>query len=978
VLFRYHKKKYIWKLVYIFVLGYDVDFGHMEAISLMMSTKYSEKVVGYAAVALMVHPAGAPEDLVATVITAIKTDLDAMDDAGQCLALACIANMGGDKLAGPLVGSVQRLLVAQASHVCVKKKASLCLLRLFRTNPDCIVHRDWADRMSALLEQRHLGVLTSAMSLLLGFASRSPRDYESLVPYVIHNLHSLVVGGGGGAPDASKSISRGGAQAAPRCRQDYLYYQTPSPWLQVKLLKFLQYFEAPKDDLQMASLNAVLSKVINRTDASESVNKSNADHAVLFESVNLVIKHGRAGSSEKLRQQALTLLGRFITVREPNIRYIGLQTMARLAQVEGNGSIKKHETTVLSNLKDADISVRRRALDLLFVMCDHSNSANIVAELVTYLAVADRAIREELVLKIAIVAEKYAKDLEWYVTTILQLISLAGDQISDDIWHRLIQIVTNNKDLQAFAAEKLFVSLQSPRCHETLVKVGAYILGEFGCFIADTAGRSGEEQFTLLHEHFPNVTAFTQHQMLTTFVKMSNLYPDECRDKVAPIFERHKASGVLELQQRACEYINLTNQSDDVMIEDVLREMPAWTLEKVSALEKRLHEKHMDTADSNAWIKPGSDAGDDSAQARRGGAARGEEGQDGASTNAAVSLIDLDPTELPSAQPQSADLVQQPLLPLQQPQAAAVGGAVVGIGEDQIPSMKRWFNDLVCNQQGVLFENEWVQVTLRHAYQAHEARLAIYVKNKGPSATAYSELSVTVPKVSFLRTTMNQPISATINPGETAQLVLSADCMQPFEGAPECVVAFTDGSTGQKHKYPLRLPVVATKFMDPVTLNGEDFMTRWNQLASNDSSPQPREQQVVWKRSSNVAIDAATMTDIKTRILSIGLRLGLTIGLDTTDMQVGGYGHYITLQPPTCYNPVLANSEKLKYSSCCVTPQITAASTFRTGAVSNGQRVSIGTLLKLEANGTAFRLTVRAVHGKISVALKNIIKAQLA
>ena len=52
----YHKKKYTWKLVYIFVLGYDVDFGHLEAISLMLSQKYTEKVVGYAAVALMVHP----------------------------------------------------------------------------------------------------------------------------------------------------------------------------------------------------------------------------------------------------------------------------------------------------------------------------------------------------------------------------------------------------------------------------------------------------------------------------------------------------------------------------------------------------------------------------------------------------------------------------------------------------------------------------------------------------------------------------------------------------------------------------------------------------------------------------------------------------------------------------------------------------------------------------------------------------------
>jgi hypothetical protein len=26
----YQKKKYVWKLVYMFMLGYDIDFGHME------------------------------------------------------------------------------------------------------------------------------------------------------------------------------------------------------------------------------------------------------------------------------------------------------------------------------------------------------------------------------------------------------------------------------------------------------------------------------------------------------------------------------------------------------------------------------------------------------------------------------------------------------------------------------------------------------------------------------------------------------------------------------------------------------------------------------------------------------------------------------------------------------------------------------------------------------------------------------------
>lgn len=41
----YEKKKYVWKMLYIFMLGYDVDFGHMEAVSLISAPKYSEKQV---------------------------------------------------------------------------------------------------------------------------------------------------------------------------------------------------------------------------------------------------------------------------------------------------------------------------------------------------------------------------------------------------------------------------------------------------------------------------------------------------------------------------------------------------------------------------------------------------------------------------------------------------------------------------------------------------------------------------------------------------------------------------------------------------------------------------------------------------------------------------------------------------------------------------------------------------------------------
>ena len=62
----------------------------------------------------------------------------------------------------------------------------------------------------------------STMLLLIGLASRHTEDYESLVPYVIHVFGMLVL--------------------KRACAREYLYCRTPSPWLQIKLLKFLQLY----------------------------------------------------------------------------------------------------------------------------------------------------------------------------------------------------------------------------------------------------------------------------------------------------------------------------------------------------------------------------------------------------------------------------------------------------------------------------------------------------------------------------------------------------------------------------------------------------------------------------------------------------------------------------------------------------------------------------------------------------------------
>jgi AP-2 complex subunit alpha len=155
-----------------------------------------------------------------------------------------------------------------------------------------------------------------------------------------------------------------------------MYYSTPCPWLQIKLLRILQQYGVPDDVRLSEKLHDTLRKILGRPSPGKGA-KNNAAYAVLFETVNLIIGQGKRADL-KLREQSIQLLARFISVSEPNIRYIGLDSMHRLVRLEGiSDAIKEHKATVIFSLKDADNSVRRRALDLLFAMCDHGNALEV-------------------------------------------------------------------------------------------------------------------------------------------------------------------------------------------------------------------------------------------------------------------------------------------------------------------------------------------------------------------------------------------------------------------------------------------------------------------------------------------------------------------------------------------------------------------------------------------------------------------------
>lgn len=89
-------------------------------------------------------------------------------------------------------------------------------------------------------------------------------------------------------------------------------------------------------------------------------------------------------------------------------------------------------------MKDNDISIKRRALDILYHMCNSTIAHTVVEEMLNFIEFADILFKEELVLKVAILAEKFADDLEWYLEVMLKLIEIAGELITDDVCNRII------------------------------------------------------------------------------------------------------------------------------------------------------------------------------------------------------------------------------------------------------------------------------------------------------------------------------------------------------------------------------------------------------------------------------------------------------------------------------------------------------------------------------------------------------------
>jgi AP-2 complex subunit alpha len=88
-----------------------------------------------------------------------------------------------------------------------------------------------------------------------------------------------------------------------------------------------------------------------------------------------------------------------------------------------------------------------------------------------------------------------------------------------------VQIVTNNEQLHAYAANAVLVALRDAGAHECAVKVGGYVLGEFGHLLKEQ-GVSGAVIFDALHRRFTTASLATRALLLSSYMKLLNMFPE--------------------------------------------------------------------------------------------------------------------------------------------------------------------------------------------------------------------------------------------------------------------------------------------------------------------------------------------------------------------------------------------------------------------------------------------------------------------
>ncbi|CAN6208548.1 unnamed protein product [Urochloa humidicola] len=548
------------KLMFIHMLGYPTHFGQMECLKLIAAAGFPEKRIGYLGLMLLLDER---QEVLMLVTNSLKQDLNHSNQFIVGLALCALGNICSAEMARDLAPEVERLLQNRDPNT--KKKAALCSIRIVRKVPD--LAENFMGAAVSLLKEKHHGVLISAVQLCTELCKASTEALEYLRKNCLEGLVRIL-------RDVSNS------SYAP----EYDVAGITDPFLHIRVLKLMRTLGQGDADCS-EYINDILAQVATKTESNK-----NAGNAILYECVETIMG---IEATSGLRVLAINILGRFLSNRDNNIRYVALNMLMKAIAVDTQ-AVQRHRATILECVKDADVSIRKRALELVYLLVNDTNVKPLTKELVDYLEVSDQDFKEDLTAKICSIVEKFSQDKLWYLDQMFRVLSLAGNYVKDDVWHALIVLMSNASELQGYSVRSLFKALLACGEQESLVRVAVWCIGEYGEMLVNNISMLDiEEPITVtesdavdavevaLKRYSADVT--TRAMCLVSLLKLSSRFPPTS-ERIKEIVAQNKGNTVLELQQRSIEFSSIIQRHQSIK-SSLLEQMPV--LDEANYLVKR-------------------------------------------------------------------------------------------------------------------------------------------------------------------------------------------------------------------------------------------------------------------------------------------------------------------------------------------------------------------------------------------------------
>jgi len=474
------------------------------------------------------------------------------------LALCTLGNIASVEMSRDLFPEVETLI--STANPYIRRKAALCAMRICRKVPD--LHEHFLEKAKLLLSDRNHGVLLCGLTLVTSLCEADEAEggeegvvdlFRPLVPQLVRTLKSLTSSGYTPEHDVSGITD---------------------PFLQVKILRLFRVL-GRGDGATSEQINDILAQVATNTESSKNVG-----NAILYEAV-LTILDIEADSG--LRVLGVNILGKFLANKDNNIRYVALNTLIKVVAIEPN-AVQRHRNTILECLRDPDISIRRRALDLSFTLIREDNVRVLIRELLAFLEVADTEFKPVMTTQIGIAADRYAPNKRWHIDTMLRVVKLAGNYVKEQILSSFIRLIATSPDQQTYAVQKLYAALKADITQEALTLSGVWVIGEYGDALLRGGSYEEEELVkdvkesdivdlytTILNSTYANQVV-TEY-IVTSAMKLTTRLSDQSQiERIRQLMRSRTSDLSIEIQQRAVEYSNLFGY--DSIRRGVLEKMP--------------------------------------------------------------------------------------------------------------------------------------------------------------------------------------------------------------------------------------------------------------------------------------------------------------------------------------------------------------------------------------------------------------------